>query len=356
MSSFAHTDAYRGSWLAPTPLTRQRLLERAGVHERALLVNGALVAAVLLLTAVFRDAWALLPVGILLLAVAAGPIAVRRGARPEYVELGLSIAVTVAMAVGAAITGGASSPLAYLLPLGVVMNALRATPSSVVVNSVVTAVVFLTASLLADAGAVASEPLPMLAVLVSLAAVTLAAIALAEAEIGYRRTAIIDPLTGLLNRQALEGRFEELRQQALLSDAPICVVLFDLDHFKRINDDHGHDVGDQLLRQIAYEIRKSLRRFELVYRIGGEEFLVLLPGRSERDGEAAAEMLRAVVDDVRLQGEIGVTASFGVSGASGEAIEFDTLYRRADEALYEAKHSGRDRVRIRQRQLLASRP
>ena len=92
---------------------------------------------------------------------------------------------------------------------------------------------------------------------------TLAAIALSASEISYRRAAVLDPLTGLLNRQGLEERFEELRQQALLSDAPICLVLFDLDHFKTVNDRYGHDIGDAVLRQVAYEVRKSLRRFEL---------------------------------------------------------------------------------------------
>lgn len=72
-----------------------------------------------------------------------------------------------------------------------------------------------------------------------------------------------------------------MRQQALISTAPITIALFDLDHFKRVNDLHGHDVGDQLLRDVAEVIRHTLRRFELVYRIGGEEFLILLPGMAD---------------------------------------------------------------------------
>lgn len=339
-----HIADRQGNWLAPTPLARQRVIERIGALDRTVRINGLLAAAVMLATAIFSDAWALLPLGVLAAGIAIGPLAVRRGAMPEYAELVIGTCVTVAIAAGAGVTGGAASPLVFLLPIGVVMNALRATPASIVVESGVTAVVFLAASLLADGGSVRAEPLPTIAVLAAVFAVTLGSVALADAEIGYRRASIIDPLTGLLNRQALETRFEELRQQALLADAPIGLVLFDLDHFKQVNDVHGHDAGDRLLREIAYEVRKSLRKFELIYRVGGEEFLVLLPGSSEADGELTAERLRAAVEGVRLQGDIGVTASFGVSCGGGEQIDFVDLYRRADEALYEAKRGGRDRV------------
>ena len=185
----------------------------------------------------------------------------------------------------------------------------------------------------------------MIAILAMQLGVTIASVALAEAEIGHRRASIVDPLTGLLNRQGLADRFEELRRQALVSRAPITVVLFDLDHFKRLNDEHGHDVGDRLLREVADQIRTSLRRFDLVYRVGGEEFLLLLPGMAEPEGELVAEQLRMAIEELGLEGGHGITASFGVGGGAGEEIEFEHLYRLADQALYRAKRSGRDRVR-----------
>jgi GGDEF domain-containing protein len=118
--------------------------------------------------------------------------------------------------------------LVFLFPIGVVLNALRAGPTSIAVCSLVTAVVFLGVSLLEEAAAVVAEPLPMLAILAMQTGVTIASICLARAEIGHRRASIVDPLTGLLNRHGLIERFEELRQQALVSAAPITLVVFDL--------------------------------------------------------------------------------------------------------------------------------
>ena len=120
--------------------------------------------------------------------------------------------------------------------------------------------------------------------------ISAAALALNGAELEYRTTAVLDPLTGLLNRQGLQRRFDELAEQARLSGAPISLLVCDVDHFKLINDSHGHAVGDAVLRDLAYQLRKQLRSFELIYRIGGEEFLAPLSRhdarRSERAGRA----------------------------------------------------------------------
>jgi diguanylate cyclase (GGDEF)-like protein len=327
-------------------VSRQRLIERAGRPDRTVLLVACLVGATLVATAVVRDIWALLPLITLAAAMAIGPLAVRRGAEPEYAELFFSLCITIAMAVAAGVTGGASSPIVFLLPIGVVMNALRAGPVSVALCSLVTAVVFLAASLLDDAHAILSDPLPMVSIGVMQLGVTIASIVLAKAEIGHRRASIVDPLTGLLNRHGLPDRFEELRQQALVSAAPITLVLFDLDHFKHVNDVHGHDAGDRLLQDVAGVVRRTLRRFELVYRIGGEEFLILLPGIAEREGEGVAEELRLAIGGLAPGTGLGVTASFGVSGTDGAEIDFEGLYRRADQALYRAKRGGRDRVNV----------
>jgi diguanylate cyclase (GGDEF)-like protein len=330
----------------PSAVARRRLIERAGMPDRTMLVAAGLVAAVLVATAIFRDAWALLPLVTLAGALAGGPFAIRTVAHPERAELITSLGVTIAMAIAAGASGGTSSPLVFLLPIGVVMNALRARPASVVLCSVVTAATFVAASLIADAEPILSEPLPMLAVLTMQAGVTIGSVVLARAEISHRSASIVDPLTGLLNRQGLPDRFEELRQQALVTAAPITVVLFDLDHFKRVNDLHGHDIGDRLLWEVAAAVRRTLRTFELVYRMGGEEFLVLLPGMAEWEGENVAQQLRLAINGLESPGGAEVTASFGVSGAEGEEIDFERLYRRADEALYEAKRAGRDRVTV----------
>jgi diguanylate cyclase (GGDEF)-like protein len=327
-------------------LIRERLIEGAGSLDRVTRINAGLGLVVLALCALTRNAVAFAPLVILAGVVGLGPIAVSRSTRPELVNFAFGLIIFSAMAAAAGVTGGPTSPIAYLLPVGIVIDASRGAPRATAVGALLTAAVFLGISLMAEGIAVIDDPLPMVAILAGLASVTLAATALAGSEIRYRRAAVLDPLTGLLNRQGLEDRFAELREQALLSEDPICLLLFDLDHFKQINDEHGHDVGDAVLRQVAYEVRKCLRKFELVYRIGGEEFLVILPGVGEGEGELTAEHLRATVEGARVRAGIGVTASFGVSGASGEGLHFEGLYRSADQALYQAKRDGRDRVRV----------
>ncbi len=332
--------------LAPVVVSRQRVIERADRSDRTVLAAGGLVASILIATAITVSAWALLPLAALGIGIALGPPAIRHGAHPESAELLMSLGVTIAMAVAAGFSGGTSSPIVFLFATGVVMNAVRAGPRPVALCSLVTMVVFLAVSLLNNASAVTSNVLPMLSIFVMQTTVTIASIALANAEISHRRASIVDPLTGLLNRHGLPDRFEELRQQALVSTAPITLVLFDLDHFKRINDLHGHDAGDRLLREVADVIRRTLRRFELVYRVGGEEFLLLLPGLVKQEGQNVAEELRQAIGGLVVGDGIATTASFGVSGAVGREIDFERLYRRADQALYQAKHHGRDRVSV----------
>jgi diguanylate cyclase (GGDEF)-like protein len=160
----------------------------------------------------------------------------------------------------------------------------------------------------------------------------------------HRREAVLDPLTGLLNRAALLARFDELEQLAGHGEhASLGMLVADLDHFKRVNDEHGHPAGDAVLQDIAYALRKALRAFDLVYRIGGEEFVVLLPGADLERTLEVGERLRAAVAEHRT-GDIAVTMSLGAASARGGAVRFAELYSAADAALYEAKRSGRDRV------------
>jgi diguanylate cyclase (GGDEF)-like protein len=339
---------------APILVSRQRLLERAGRPDRTVFAVAGLVLAILVATALFRNAWAFLPICTLAATFVIGPVLIRVGTRPEYIEVFFGLCITIAMAIAAALTGGTSSPIIFLLPIGVVMNALRAGPESVVFCAAVTIVVFVGVALLHNAHPILSDPLPLIAVAAMQAGVTVASIVLAKAELTHRTASTVDPLTGLLNRQGLPGRFEELRQRALLSAAPITLVLFDLDHFKLVNDLHGHDVGDQVLRDVADVIRRTLRRFELVYRIGGEEFLILLPGMSEFEGKQVAEQLRQAIGQLGLLTEIGITASFGVGATTGGDIDFEQLYRRTDEALYLAKREGRDRVSVSRAEVSAA--
>jgi diguanylate cyclase (GGDEF)-like protein len=150
------------------------------------------------------------------------------------------------------------------------------------------------------------------------------------------------PLTGLSNRKALRLRFDELRRQAELADSAIGVVVLDIDHFKAVNDTYGHPRGDVVLQAVAFELRRALRDGELVYRLGGEEFVVLLRGAEALASEPIAERLRAAIAAARPTG-LEITASFGVSVATN-GVEYAALFAEADAALYEAKRQGRDRV------------
>ena len=171
--------------------------------------------------------------------------------------------------------------------------------------------------------------------------------ALMSSELQYREQSVVDPLTGLLNRKALEHRVQELSHQSQTADAPIGLVSCDLDHFKRVNDTAGHPTGDVVLEQVAGVIRDQLRAFELAYRIGGEEFLILIPGLGlPETAELAERLRRAVAEHVYAKG-IRVTMSLGVTtSTAGPELDFRSLWEDVDAALYEAKREGRNQVRV----------
>jgi diguanylate cyclase (GGDEF)-like protein len=168
---------------------------------------------------------------------------------------------------------------------------------------------------------------------------------LMRSDIQHRSDAVIDPLTGMLNRKALSSRVDELAQQSAFTGESVGIIIGDLDHFKQINDTRGHSIGDVVLREVAYQLRKQLRAFDLAYRLGGEEFLILLPGSDLAQSAELAEQLRQCVADNRVAGGVAVTMSFGVgSSRNGEAFDYAKVFKRADAALYRAKGNGRDQV------------
>jgi diguanylate cyclase (GGDEF)-like protein len=166
-----------------------------------------------------------------------------------------------------------------------------------------------------------------------------------RSDIQHRSDAVIDQLTGMLNRNALSTRVAELAQQSELTGDTIGIIVGDLDRFKHVNDTLGHSTGDVVLKEVAYELRKQLRAFDLAYRLGGEEFLILLPGSNLAQSAELAEQLRAGIAAHQVTGGIAVTMSFGV-GASchGEPFDYASVFKTADAALYRAKRKGRDQV------------
>jgi two-component system cell cycle response regulator len=158
--------------------------------------------------------------------------------------------------------------------------------------------------------------------------------------------AFTDPLTGLDNRRSMMRRLAAAISGARRHGRPLAAAMLDLDHFKTINDTHGHDVGDAVLIIIAQRLTERLRKEDVVGRLGGEEFFVLLPDADGPAADAAVEALRHAVADTPIRAghrEVSVTVSAGVASWAGD--DADDLLRRADTALYAAKAAGRNAVR-----------
>src|SRR5882672_10194455 len=160
--------------------------------------------------------------------------------------------------------------------------------------------------------------------------------------------AITDPLTGLYNRRYMESHLNSLLEQAVSRKKPLTVLLLDIDYFKAINDTHGHDAGDDVLREFAIRIRKSIRGIDLACRYGGEEFVVVMPETDLAVATMVAERLRRRIASEPFpiqQGarSIEVTISIGIAGLGG-ADNAASVLKRADQALYRAKRDGRNRV------------
>ena len=157
-----------------------------------------------------------------------------------------------------------------------------------------------------------------------------------------------DALTGLCNRREFTRQAELEVVRGLRYQTAVCVILLDLDNFKAINDRHGHPVGDRALKHIAALLSGAVRGADLVARLGGEEFIILLPHTGLQAAQGLAEKLRRLLDETPLSVDsvgLRLTASFGVAElALTEAGNFARLYAEADKALYAAKRSGRNRV------------
>lgn len=169
---------------------------------------------------------------------------------------------------------------------------------------------------------------------------------LAQNQAELKDLAMRDGLTGLLNRREFQRLLEQEIDRARRANSQVSVILLDIDHFKKINDSFGHQVGDQVLRQISTLLTEQIRTMDHLARYGGEEFVIITP-EATRTAERIAERIRtAVAASTHLdhhQGPFQITISLGIATCPNHAADHDALIRKADEALYRAKQSGRNR-------------
>ncbi len=330
-------------WLCPTDFDRKRAVDTSERIRRARAIVAVLIGASAILV-IPELGWVPLAIFAVEFAYLAGLDGrMERSSYPEIHAAAGMFSTGVAMTASIVVTGGSDSPLLPLLAVPIAFIAARFRPRVVLVGVIMGVIAILSIGIAMDPAGLVHDPTrPVITIIVIVGAAAIA-VAIQGAEVQHRQESVIDPLTGLLNRKALEARFNEIEQQAHVSGGSVCVIELDLDHFKRVNDSLGHGRGDAVLRDMAYEMRKALRTFELVYRIGGEEFLIILPGAPLDGGLEIAERIRCLVLDSRPAG-VEITVSLGVAQASGQRVRFERLYAEADDALYMAKRQGRNRV------------
>jgi diguanylate cyclase (GGDEF)-like protein len=332
-----------GSWLCPTEGDRARMLEAGALVRRARVWVSLIVGFATLAAAPWIGWWP--PLFGLLSAIQVATLErrVARTARPErYVALSF-VATAVFGTLAAATSGGPHSPLLVFVALPATLMANRFRRPVVIAGTAFSVALVLAGSVGTDPRGFADDPTLVCVSLAMLVGVVVFTLSLSDTELRLRADARFDHLTGLLNRAALAPRFAELRSQAHATDGSIALVVYDLDHFKWVNDALGHDRGDAVLRDVAQQLRCHLRAFDLVYRLGGEEFALVLPGVGVAEALEIAERQRASIETAR-PGGVAMTISGGVASARGTDVEWESLFRRADAALLGAKREGRNRI------------
>jgi diguanylate cyclase (GGDEF)-like protein len=289
--------------------------------------------------------WWMLPLAAGFLGFAVADRFMRSSPRPWLWVAGAWGALPLLLAAAVLATGGPTSPALVWFALPAVTLGVRFEPWGMVVGTVYILILLLLSTVAVDPASAADHSKTLIAAVALVLSTVILSGALVESDRAHRRRSTLDPLTGLFNRNALEQRLSELDGQPCdeaegLSHA---LLLCDLDHFKRINDQLGHAAGDAVLQDVAYVMRATLRAGDSIYRVGGEEILVVLPGAGRDEALEIAERLR---DEVRERRPVGVpvTVSIGVAVSRPDSVDTDDLVARADAALYAAKAGGRDTV------------
>lgn len=263
----------------------------------------------------------------------------------EGVFLAWSLATIAFIAVASALDGGAPSPFALVFFLPVVFAALTYPLASVLVVGALDVVAYAGVGVLVGS----EDPVKMAFFASSIAVVALMCALQARAGDRHRRElshcSLIDPLTACLNRRGFEERLRLELDEARAAGCGLALVLLDLDHFKALNDTHGHATGDRVLRAVGERLRSAVRAGDVVARVGGEEFALILPVADADTARAVAERARAGVGTVSTPDGNPVSCSAGVALSPTDASEADGLFELADAALYWAKRTGRGHTR-----------
>jgi len=271
----------------------------------------------------------------------------RTSSHPAVWVAGAWAALPALLAAAVLLTGGVTSPVLVWFALPAVTLGFRFEPRGMVIGTAYILLMLAAGAVLPDPAAAGEHRQALIAAAALILSTVILSGALVESDRAHRRRSTLDPLTGLFNRNALEQRLAELNGQPCdhqegLSHA---LLLCDLDHFKRVNDQLGHAAGDAVLQDVAYTMRAALQAGDTIYRVGGEEILVILPGAGREDAIEIAERLRREVHERRPVG-VHVTVSIGVAVSEPDFVDADDLVARADAALYAAKAGGRNLVYV----------
>jgi diguanylate cyclase (GGDEF)-like protein len=334
-----------GSWLCRAEFDRERMLDMEQrvrpVRRKTFMILAVAIAAV--------GPWlGWLPLVFLVPASLVWSVAERfmpRMRRPEFLMFGAWVGAEVTIAVAVWLEGGHLTAALSWLAIPVITLGSRFSMRGVVAGVTIAVILVLAVGIGANPHAFAQDPEFVFAPLALVLSVAVLSTPLMRSDIEHRSDAVVDQLTGMLNRKALSARALELSQQSDITGEPVGMIVADLDNFKDVNDTHGHTVGDLVLREVAYTLRKELRAFDLAYRLGGEEFLILVPGSDAEQTYELAERLRRSIAETRMPEDVELTISCGVgASAPSERFSYATVFARADAALYRAKRAGRDRV------------
>ncbi len=333
-----------GNWLVADATERGHVVDLLQRCAKDSDFNSMISFVALMVCGLWLDWWGMIPI------VIAGAFwkvctsVLPTSKRPEYAALCGLMAIILASAVSMPL---ANQTILFALPMGALITVgasatFRWRGAAVIAA---TAVIGTTgAALVMDAAAVAATPFILAFPIALILATSYLGHAMGRSAREHRVASITDGLTGTLNRAALDARIPLLVQQSLSASAGLAIFVVDIDHFKRVNDEHGHDIGDEVLSEVSYRLRRSLRAFDSVYRVGGEEFVIVLTNITGPDARMVAERTRRVIE-VNPISAIPATVSIGVAWVpGGRSLDYDATFQLADDRLYRAKQTGRNRV------------